>query len=130
VLYPQNGDRIVAIDFATLLHPVLALSEFWIHVFPMRLFTRFPVHQVQFSSDPVRDTHGLLFLHPTQPNPTQPIVPAHGPIQLTHLTAKHIKASAFNSGPAQYAISFFSIISRLKLVHTFNVFGVLTTTKQ
>jgi len=39
----------------------------------------------------------------------QLIVPAHGPIPLSHLglTAKQIKASGFNNGVAQYVILFF-----------------------
>ena len=50
-------------------------------------------------------------LHPTQPDPTQqltdpiqPIIQAHGPIQPTHLTAKHIETAVFNPAGAQYVI--------------------------
>jgi len=78
------------------------------------------------------DTGHFFFAQPDPPaytpDPTQPIVPAHGSTQPIHLTAEHIKTSVFNSVIAQFVLYRFFIISSLKILHTFNVSGILTMT--
>jgi len=56
----------------------------------------------------------------------QPTVPAHAPVQPTHLTGKQINSSVFWCGTIRDLL--FLIISSLKLLHTFNVLVTLIMT--
>jgi len=114
------------IHFTILLLKIVAAFYDKAGTFKARLFYKFWLYQkvkFDFNADLIgigdrsgqiesgaRDGHMSLFSSnqtlPTslqaQPNPThQPMIPAHGPTQTTHLTAKQIKTSVFNSAVAQ-----------------------------
>jgi len=73
----------------------------------------------------ISDARGSLFLHPTQP-----IVPAHGRSQPTHLTAKQIKVPVFGCGAAQIYYTVFDNFQpkRNKYFQQFGIFIITNNT--